>query len=100
MRLYFNFLVTKSHFDNFLTHTNIYLYTANCYYFIRKYTKIHATYQSMQEKERCGMKRRFFATTLVAAMLIGTVLSASGCSSDSSDGKTHITMLQYKQEAV
>lgn len=46
------------------------------------------------------MKRRFFATALVAAMLIGTVLSASGCSSESSDGKTHITMLQYKQEAV
>ena len=47
------------------------------------------------------MKRRVIATTLVAAMLIGTAFSASGCSSDSSaDGKTHITMLQYKPEAV
>ncbi len=46
------------------------------------------------------MKKRFIATALVAAMLIGTVLSAGGCSSESSDGKTHITMLQYKQEAV
>ena len=46
------------------------------------------------------MKRRVIATMLVAAMLIGTVVSASGCSSEESDGKTHITMLQYKPEAV
>lgn len=46
------------------------------------------------------MKRRVIATMLVAAMLIGTVISASGCSSEESDGKTHITMLQYKPEAV
>jgi len=47
------------------------------------------------------MKRRVIATMLVAAMLIGTVISANGCSSDqSADGKTHITMLQYKPEAV
>lgn len=46
------------------------------------------------------MKKRVIATALVAAMLIGTVLSASGCSSDANDGKTHITMLQYKPEAV
>ena len=47
------------------------------------------------------MKKRVIATTLVAAMLIGTAFSASGCSSEgSSDGKTHITMLQYKPEAV
>ncbi len=47
------------------------------------------------------MKKRVIATMLVAAMLIGTVISASGCSSaGNSDGKTHITMLQYKQEAV
>ena len=46
------------------------------------------------------MKRRVIATTLVAAMLIGTMLSATGCSSEPNDGKTHITMLQYKPEAV
>lgn len=47
------------------------------------------------------MKKRLLATTLVATMLVGTALSASGCSSSgSSDGKTHITILQYKQEAV
>lgn len=47
------------------------------------------------------MKRRVIATTLVAAMLIGTVVLAGGCSSKGgSDGKTHITMLQYKPEAV
>lgn len=47
------------------------------------------------------MKRRVIATMLVAAMLIGTVISAGGCSSSAnSDGKTHITMLQYKPEAV
>lgn len=47
------------------------------------------------------MKKRLIATAFVAAMLIGTVLSATGCSSSgSSDGKTHITMLQYKPEAV
>ena len=46
------------------------------------------------------MKKRVIATALVAAMLIGTVFSASGCSSEPDDGKTHITMLQYKPEAV
>ena len=46
------------------------------------------------------MKKRVIATALVAAMLIGTVFSASGCSSEPNDGKTHITMLQYKPEAV
>lgn len=47
------------------------------------------------------MKKRVIATMLVAAMLIGTMISASGCSqTGSSDGKIHITMLQYKQEAV
>ena len=46
------------------------------------------------------MKRRVIATVLVAAMLIGTMLSATGCSSEPNDGKIHITMLQYKPEAV
>ncbi len=47
------------------------------------------------------MKKRLIATALVAAMLIGTIISASGCSSEgSADGKTHITLLQYKPEAV
>ncbi len=47
------------------------------------------------------MKKRVIATVLVAAMLVGTIISAAGCSSsDEADGKTHITMLQYKPEAV
>ena len=47
------------------------------------------------------MKKRLLATALVATMLVGTALSASGCSlSESNDGKTHITILQYKPEAV
>ena len=47
------------------------------------------------------MKKRVIATMLVAAMLIGTAISAAGCSSKgSSDGKIHITMLQYKPEAI
>lgn len=47
------------------------------------------------------MKKRVIATALVAAMLVGTVITAAGCSSSgSSDGKTQITMLQYKPEAV
>ena len=46
------------------------------------------------------MKRRVIAAALVAAMLVGTVLSTSGCSSEEADGKVHITMLQYKPEAV
>lgn len=46
------------------------------------------------------MKKKVIAAVLVAAMLIGTMLTAVGCSSESSDGKTHITMLQYKPEAV
>ncbi len=47
------------------------------------------------------MKKRVIAAILVATMLIGTAVSAVGCSSStSSDGKIHITMLQYKPEAV
>lgn len=47
------------------------------------------------------MKKRVIATMLVAAMLTGTALSASGCSaSEESDGKTHITLFHYKQEAI
>ncbi len=46
------------------------------------------------------MKNRGIAAVLVAVMLTGTALSASGCSSQDADGKIHINMLQYKPEAV
>jgi len=46
------------------------------------------------------MKKKLIATFLVAVLMVTTVFSASGCSSKKADGKTHITMLQYKPEAV
>lgn len=46
------------------------------------------------------MRKRVIAIAMMAAMLSGTLLFTSGCSSKEKDGKTHITMLQYKPEAV
>ncbi len=48
------------------------------------------------------MRKKVIATTLVATTLVGTVLGLTGCGSDSrtADGKIHISMLQYKPEAV
>ncbi len=48
------------------------------------------------------MKKKLIATTLVAVLLTGIAAGLAGCGSDSenADGKTHITMLQYKPEAV
>lgn len=48
------------------------------------------------------MKKKVIATTLVAAMLAGITAGLAGCGSDSetADGKTRISILQYKPEAV
>lgn len=46
------------------------------------------------------MKKKVIAALLAAAMLTVSIVPLAGCSSESSDGKTHITMLQYKPEAV
>ena len=48
------------------------------------------------------MKKKVIATALVAAMLVGITTELAGCGSDSetADGKTRISILQYKPEAV
>lgn len=48
------------------------------------------------------MKKKLIATTLVAVLLTGITAGLAGCGSDSenADGKTHISILQYKPEAV
>ena len=48
------------------------------------------------------MKKKAIATTLVAVLLAGMTAGLAGCGSDSetADGKTRISILQYKPEAV
>lgn len=48
------------------------------------------------------MKKKVIATTLVAVLLAGITAGLAGCGSDSetADGKTRISILQYKPEAV